>query len=585
MAQGNKKSSEQDSMPRDDIAKQITLYRLKDTVDLDTVEFPNYEKVHSKNGKSIKTALFFLKTQGSDASWYKVFATLNPDLSSFSSKPPHVQYSGFIYLMKTNSSTYACTGGLGFHALGSSEGYAIEPRFGIIIAKKILNSEHLRGLVQKDSSGILNSLDRVFKGNYNPAGDIENLHRVLTHIRASVVKQSELYKEIGSNIKAGDSLHVSGQKDINGIHEFIIKVEQIWNEERSDTLTIPELDYIKPKYESNLIAALNASLRQHLVDNPSTRSIFFDDMEIGFLPDRVSQYIISRGRNTESFNSMDAVIGHVSSLLNDKAVSIDDIFIEFKIVDGINDLPRKKLTHYICGDIVYDNETYFVISNRWYRAHQNFMESIDNEINEIEFIESALSSLPTWDNQVHSDENDYIYNGCASDFTILHKRLIHSNNPGSKHQKIEFCDLLKQEGDSVRLFHIKHACGALLRDLFSQGYVSASCFKEDKDFRSNVFSAQMDQCSHNGQTIELSDNDRQLLSGLNGKLIRNYTVVFAIYDETHAFTPAQAGPQAGSTLDCLQGTLTLYAKIDLLSRVQAIRSMGYNVALTRIPSA
>ncbi|MCG8529241.1 MAG: hypothetical protein MI749_01105, partial [Desulfovibrionales bacterium] len=55
------------------------------------------------------------------------------------------------------------------------------------------------------------------------------------------------------------------------------------------------------------------------------------------------------------------------------------------------------------------------------------------------------------------------------------------------------------------------------------------------------------------------------------------TIVYAILDEKH-----EVESHAKKTTELFYGNLSLFAKIDLLSRVQMLRGLGYFVALSRI---
>ena len=60
---------------------------------------------------------------------------------------------------------------------------------------------------------------------------------------------------------------------------------------------------------------------------------------------------------------------------------------------------------------------------------------------------------------------------------------------------------------------------------------------------------------------------------------REMKVIFAVFDNKKAHA---VEPNAKLTTEKLNGTLTTFAKVGLLERVNSIRSMGYSVAVTRI---
>ncbi len=142
------------------------------------------------------------------------------------------------------------------------------------------------------------------------------------------------------------------------------------------------------------------------------------------------------------------------------------------------------------------------------------------------------------------------------------------NNAGN----IEFCDLLKDEKDEfIYLVHVKKASGASLRGLFAQGAVSAVLYAQSLDFRQRL---------HRGMIQgEIDQQARKKLKDLAGKHRYEFKVIYAIFDNTPSHTVSGT---AKSTSQKLKGTLSTFAKVDLLERVIMIGSIGYHVAVTRI---
>ena len=142
--------------------------------------------------------------------------------------------------------------------------------------------------------------------------------------------------------------------------------------------------------------------------------------------------------------------------------------------------------------------------------------------------------------------------------------------------RIEFCDLFKYaDRGQVTLVHVKKDCGAALRALFAQGFVSAKLYDESDEFKKCIYSANLKK-----EKPDLTNAEKQQLAELSNLMKRNIKIIFAIFDNkpTHKILAT-----AKTTSEKLNGTLTLFAKVDFLERVNSIRSMGYsNVAVTRI---
>lgn len=551
----------------DDSINRVTVYKLKIS-NFEQLDLANYVEVCSNAFRlediDYLYRLYFLpQGEPEEASWFQLFSSLSLDLDR--DKVPKVLFAGFILIIKIANSFYGLCGGLGHTVLIKQP---IEHRFGLVLAQKILSLPELKGLVQKDTSGEVYTLNRVFRGTYNPHGDLSNLKRVLTHIRGKLNSQNQFCESIGKSIKAGDSLSVTGKKSFRDIIIFLKMVEELWQSDRTG-LSIPQLEYIDKKFEGVLLEQLEKALLNIIRDNLDevTNSLFLDNSDIGYLPDRTEKYILICNRVRYETETYDGVFRYVSEIFN--RLSDDEMGIMFRKMsvkvffdsDRFEIYPLYKL---ICGDIHYQNNIYFLNNGLWYRASEEFVSSLNQEIDNVPFVEPESLLLNEWGNGGEDD-----YNNNHASLSVLHKKLVHiSGEKGG----IEFCDLMKVNSNNlVWLIHVKPASGAELRALFAQGYVSARLYSDSSEFRDKVHRAEL-----SGNIVLL---DKQKLAALETRMKRNFTIVFAIYDDTNSH---KLEPNARTATEYLKGTLTAFAKVDLLGRVVDLRAMGYNIAITRI---
>jgi len=557
---------------RTDTTSRITVYRLKDKQELSTVSISHCRKVAegTEAQTAFEYALWFADFGEYTPNWYPPFKTIT-------NTRPVAKQSGFVLLVNTPNATYGCTGGLGYHKL--LECFKIEPRFGITLAKKVMAVVNLKGLVQKDASGIVNNLDRVFRGTYNPQGDIDNLHRVLTNIRASFPKGSEKYAEIGASIRAGDSLAANGAKDFAGIFAFIKKIDELWNDD-CQGLSIPELEHINPKHDKALVGELNQVLAREILKfreegQEERPNLFLDNISMGYLPDRVTKYTITHHRQQHDFSTYREVFEKLADILAEYDgeedllyTTLESVKIKLTFDDDFVNKP-KPILHYICGDVVLNNEAYFINNGLWFKANAGFIEKVNSELDEVLYLPPDEFALQEWNNT--EDENAYNSKHAGPALVVLDRHLVRIQQESGP---IEFCDLLRPEEDGqVSIIHVKRASGAALRALFAQGYVSARLYSESDEFRHKVHDAEVSGSN------TLSQQDKDELAALAERPKRELCVVYAIYDDTPSHCVEN---DAEKVTEALDGTLTLFAKIDLLGRVQAIRSLGYDVVMTRI---
>ena len=571
-------------MTGNEISK-ITLYKLQ--VDsLDDISLPIFKcvrtasripkkttstKTTKKNAKTLYK-LYFLKQFAKPAPWYKVFKDLKLNLDA--KEAPKTLAAGFILLINLNDkSFYGITGGVGHTYL--KKACEIEPRFGIEIAESILSIPEIRGLVQKDTSGEVNYLNRAFRGIYNPHGDIDNLKRVLTNVRGSLKKENKFYKTIGQSIQASNSLAVNGAKDFDGILKFVKNADKIY-QKGVKSISIPKLDHISKKYEADLLEKLEEELAGTLCryKTGKTYSLFLDNEELGYLPDRITEYKLTYNRVKHKLSTYEDVFEKVKTLLKSenkkqRPDKLNRMTLEVTFDDDTTE--KKPLKYFICGDVVLDNEVYFINNKQWFRTTEDYISKLDYELDNIEFIDADDLDMIEWDPKVYKGKKaENKFNNDNKAYKLLDCHLVKID---SQKGNIEFCDLLKEDEGKVYLVHVKKESGAALRALFAQVYVSAKLYAEDESFREKVFA-----CDLTGKTTDLKKLE-SVLSGLRVKHKRDHNIIFAIHDTQPSH---KVSKKAKTTSEYLNGTLTTFAKVDLLDRVKSVRSMGYNVAITRI---
>ena len=510
----------------------------------------------------------FTKTPG----WFDVFSDLNVDRAYV----PTSKTAGFILAVKftdanEESTVYAFTGGIGHIRL--RESLAIEPRFGVILAEKILSLPELKGLTQKDTSGVVNFMDRAFRTIYNPEGDVNNLRRILTNVRGKLSEGTRFYNDIGKSIQAGNALSVSGAKTFDELLSFLIKVDDLWRNGQQN-IRIPQLQCIEKKYDPDLINSLENKLIEDICSMPNdNNTLFIDNEEMGYLPDRITKYELSLGRQKVDCETYSEVFVQAGIMLNsqvDKTKVFHRLHLDIAFDDETSQ--KKELRYYICGDVILDNEYYFINNKLWYKANDEYIDKLNSEINNVVFINPDDLGLSQWDNTQHSGRNgEFRFNQSNTSYLCLDHKLVSIDNQSGG---IEFCDLLNDNNGIVRLIHVKKDCGAALRALFAQGFVSSQLYAVDAQFREKVYTADLRR-----EGNELTASDRELLASLRPRYKNQFEIIYAIYDDKTSHI-VSANPQ--KTSEWLNGTLTTFAKVDLLNRVSSMRAMGYNVAITRI---
>lgn len=555
-----------------EIIHKLTLYKMSGG-DIGTIEIPDYRLVASGHrkvrGRECLYRLFFFTEGPKETSWMPVFKPLRLKLDR--KDTPATIISGFILLIQVDSSLYGITGGVGH--IGLRKYAPIEFRFGIDLAQRILALSELRGLSQKDTGGIVNVLSRGFRGIYNPKGDIGNLKRVLTNVRGTLKKQNPFYEKIGCSIQASDALAVCGRKSFKDMIEFVAEVDKL-AAHGTAKITIPQLEHIDKRANAELLQELEACLIEKLgeYDSEKVHAFFLDNEDIGYLPDRVEDYVLFYNYRKYEIDTYESVFDSIRNIItsikspDDRRRAFRRMHLKARYDDGTWE--ERPLFYFLCGDVEYEGDVYFLNNQKWYRASEEYLVAMTGELDNIECLDPITLGLKEWDKSAYPEEK--FYNSSHDNLIVLDSNLV--KIPEEK-SRIEFCDLLRWSEDKIDLIHVKKAAGAALRALFAQGFVSAKLYAESDGFRNKVHASEV---SNPGA---LTAEAKKMLESLKKRQKREIRVVFAIFDDTRAH---RVPPQAVATSKVLKGTLSVFARVDLLSRVSELRAAGYEVAVSRI---
>lgn len=568
-----------------DSVNRITVYRLKTRLSsTNGLYIDGFYEAFTNDGfgtpeSDRKYSIYFQSPDTNPPKWLDLFSKLDIDyFSDVDSRKPVVANSGYILIVNQPDSSYVCTGGNGhFRLSGNLEPH---PRFGIDIARRILKRGELKSLAQKDTTSFVHSIERVFRSKYQPNNDSDNLHRILTNLRGTLNKERSERKEIGTSIKASDSLSVTGKKTLEDLFVFINSIDIIYHsqpEVDESALQLPELSWIDPNKKALEIELLNTALCNKLIElyrNPiAENTLFIDSEKIQFLPDVTEKFEIRFKRQSydcsNDYEQALKTIGQILSNSSSPANEFDKVRIAVHCIEAAAPF-EKPAIELICGDVEHNNDSYFLSSGRWYCANQNFKEVLDKEIDEIPVIEPEEVGLKEWTST--DKEDDYNKKHRDGTTVLLDKHFVRI---AEEKGPIEFCDLLAVKENKYNLIHVKHDCGAALRALFAQAYVATKLYKEDDEFRKNVHEGNI------GSKDNLTPEDFAHLKKLELQKKQSIRIVMAIYDDEPSHTVSNTSLQLDAS-STLSGTLTLFAKVDLLQRCQSLRSMGYQVALTRI---
>ncbi len=198
--------------------------------------------------------------------------------------------------------------------------------------------------------------------------------------------------------------------------------------------------------------------------------------------------------------------------------------------------------HCLYAEVALGGKTYILTEGAWYNIYQNFVSSVQAEINEIP---SFGKQLPVWGDEHEQDYNERVCAQSNDNFVLMdRKQIFHGGGASS----IEFCDLLSSEREII---HVKNYSGSsVLSHLFHQGMNSAFLTVGDIEFRQKV-------------NQKLPDSHKLPEEGLFPS--SDYEVVFAI-----------------GTRDPIGFDLPFFSKVSLRNSFRNLRVSGYRVSFAKI---
>ena len=198
--------------------------------------------------------------------------------------------------------------------------------------------------------------------------------------------------------------------------------------------------------------------------------------------------------------------------------------------------------HCLYAEIALHGETYILTEGAWYNINQNFVTSVQTEI---DAIPRFRKQLPEWGDEHEQHYNERVCARSNGDMVLMDRKLILHGGGSSS---IEFCDFLSTDNEII---HVKNYSGSsVLSHLFHQGMNAAYMTAGDVGFRKKVNKILPD-------THKIPEDGAFRSS--------DYEVVFAI-----------------GTRDPIGFDLPFFSKVSLRNSSRNLRISGYRVSFSTI---
>ncbi|MFZ5756938.1 MAG: TIGR04141 family sporadically distributed protein [Pseudomonadota bacterium] len=445
--------------------EKLTIYLAKDTASTDSALIKTDKAdapipVALEGGK----ALLYIKkeVQRNPPPWTKIFTDLPniPD-DAFGS----TNSVGAILIYRTER-TFLLAFGHGFHLIKDD---AVERDFGLRVT---LNSV---------ASGKLRSLDKA-SYDHNPLNHRTQSSKDLDLLDLDVNSETEILYAItglskeptfGSHVTGRDALTLMVATDIHGIEKILLTALEKYNEKLPQELEW--VDNIHKVRDSEEVSVLDLYLDDLLTKSHESSSLWLGEPEV----------IDWEAQSGYSFDMYPRTPRHVVLELSQlqkylaekgQGLTVNALKNQSIHVNNAEYVSIRSWSAYRClyVEMAMGDGQYILRNGTWYRVKNSFVDMIDSYLSRIP---SCQLPFPTYSHKREDEYNDHVAKVDGS-FHIMDKK---NTAIGGPYDKIEFCDLIKDESSLIYVKYYRSS--STLSHLFAQASVAAETFVREEDFR------------------------------------------------------------------------------------------------------
>ncbi len=424
-------------------------------------------------------AIAYLKTTPSNMHSWSDFLPANVSGIDWNQYRTRSLYG--LLLIEVNDRLFALTSGFGRHLLHP---FSVENRFGF---KAVLNSiepQTIQQLSKKTlSDNPKTSIEQVSKGVNIGQFGIDSFMDLIQR-----VKGKSRFENLGLSLDGEDALKISVAYELEEIPELLSECYDLYRSDGYQAFfpDIDNLSEVKDKEQrtllnDNLETELNHELDKYLSHQEMSGNIWASIPEIVF-DDDFDCFVYKNSANASRYYDIE-----LKNIFREyyrkpdgskrRDVSISSLTtnkIHIRKANGVT-YQKWRALNCINAYVESNQEKFFYIEGKWYRASTAFIDTLDQKISNI-----PRSNFSFEDWSQHTKEKDYLESRPLThneEYLILDR-----NNIYLEGQKaVEPCDIYTQ--DKI-LIHLKrYGSAALLGHLFNQGYVSGDLLLNSIEFK------------------------------------------------------------------------------------------------------
>lgn len=429
--------------------------------------------------------------------------------------------------------TFLLSFGHGFHLINEE---AVERDFGLRVTLNSVESGKLRSLDK--ASYDHNPLN--YRTQSSRESDIFDLDMNAETEMLYAVTGTSKEPLLGSTITGRDALTIVTEVDAKSLHRVLRKALERYSAKLP--AEFEWVDNISRVRDPDELEILDLLLNDELA-NPSPQNLWLGEPEIVDWEGQLG-YSFDQRHNTPRHVVLE--LGDLRQYLSDRGqdMTVDVLKTQSIHVNDAEFRSTKCWPAYRCiyAEVSSGDDVFILRNATWYRVRDSFVDKVD----------AMLASVPmspiTFPAYAHDREDDYNESVVALDssFHLMDKL---NTQIGGPHDKIEFCDLIK---DNHALIHVKYyRSSATLSHLFAQANVAAETFVRDEEFRVRL----------NPKLPTAS----QLRDPRSRPSASSYRIVYAI-----------------ATSKTLPAELPFFSKVTLRNAVATLTALNFHVELARI---
>lgn len=505
---------------------RIVLYRLQTDTDFSDLDLSpaGYELKYSEQDKKL-----FIKKSISDPPWLKYLTTILNTSEDWS----NTRHS-FVLLCKHETSTYALTGGSGYHCVKE----ICDPQFGLSISVRMIGEDQISALNQKPLKGDTQQISRVFSA-YDPRLDLDNYHRLVRFVAGKGNFEGRTF-----TISGRSSIVLRTNRSLDDIEALFKEIEETLQKE--EKINLPKS--FRQVIDEDLIEKLHMDLIakfKKFWENGGDRDTLYVEFDNPFNQLRATEYSLSvkRKRKSRSIKEFDLDL-FKEALAPCKLTAhraLYDVRVSIKDEDGNLLEHLKTLYDSMAYDLVMGGRTYLKQGKDWIEILDDAKKFADHEVAKLAV---EKDYMPTWSADIPNEDEYNLATAKSKQWLSIHPTKITVEGRSN----IEPCDLYDPE--KKRLIHVKDTWGSKASYLFLQASTSASSFSYSADFRQKVAAKWPNYFTADFHQDQI-------------------TVIIAL-------------AATAEKLADFPGNLSYFAKVNLLNSIQEIRAKGFRVILAPI---